>query len=76
MPRKLILNPKQTIDYYTMYALESNCHQACHIELHLKKHDLNFTTKQISGSLQRLRKQDLVSYDGCWTLTNQNKGEK
>ncbi|EGR2757719.1 hypothetical protein DU971_15275 [Vibrio parahaemolyticus] len=69
MARRLILDPRQCIDYYTMYALESGKSQAAHIVAFLKQSELEFTAKQISSSLQRLRKQGLVKYDGLWQLT-------
>lgn len=57
----------QTIDYYVLYALENNKHQACYIEMFLcRKHQKEFTRSQISNSLQRLKKEGLAKYNGRW----------
>lgn len=66
MPRELITKPEQTIEYYVMWGLESGLHQASHISLRLKKHNISLSEKQISGALQRLRKQGIVEYNGKW----------
>lgn len=62
MPREFIEG--QTIEYYVLYALESDMHQAVHIQLFLKRsHKKEYSVNQISGALQRLRKEGLAKYD-------------
>jgi len=57
----------QTIEYYVLYSLESDLHQACHIQLFLKReHEIEYTRNQISGALQRLKKEGLAVYDCRW----------
>lgn len=66
MARQLIKKPQQTHEYYTMWGIESGCHQAAHISAKLKKEDIILTEKQISGALQRLKKQNIVKYTNRW----------
>ncbi len=64
----------QTIDYYVLYALENDKHQACHIKSFLaRKHWLGYSSTQISSSLQRLKKDGLVKYDCRWDRINKAK---
>lgn len=68
MRRELILLPKQTVSYYVMYGLESGYRQSCHIAIFLEKNGIKLSKNQISGALQRLKKQGLVEYDCGWFL--------
>ena len=57
----------QCIYYYVLMAMEGGMMQGIMIRAYLlKRHNLDFTVKQISGALQRLKKDGLASYDGRW----------
>ena len=57
----------QCIEYYVLMAMEDGMMQGCMVRSYLlKRHNLEFTIKQISGAFQRLKKEGLASYDGRW----------
>ncbi len=57
----------QCIEYYVLMALEDGMVQGIMVRSYLlKRHNLEFTVKQISGAFQRLKKEGLASYDGRW----------
>lgn len=60
----------QLVEYYVMWALEGDRTntQACWIQMLIEKEGVTLNVKQVSGALQRLKNQGLVSYDGCWQL--------
>ena len=71
--REFITSTPQQIEYYVMWALEQRKEtQACWIEIAIKKEGIEFTRTQISGALQRLKKQGLVYYNGCWGIVEKH----
>lgn len=65
MPRTYLEG--QTVEYNTLLALEAGMKQAAQIAAYLRKHHGEaLTVKQVSGALQRLRKEGLATYDGRW----------
>lgn len=65
MPRPYLEG--QTVEYNTLLALEAGMKQAAHIVAYLRKHHGEaLTVQQVSGALQRLRKERLATYDGRW----------
>lgn len=69
MKYKFIDQPQQTVEYYTLHALEHGCAQACHAEHYLGKLGKHFTRRQISAALQRLKRAGIVRNDGKWELS-------
>ena len=57
---------KQTIVYNVLMALEAEKKQAVIIKAYLEKFGESFTVRQVRSALQRLRKEGLAKYDGCW----------
>jgi hypothetical protein len=63
----------QTIVYYVLAALERGATQAHYARTMLKREGHDFTSRQISGALQRLSKEGLAEYSRCmWQLKARN----
>ena len=66
--------PGQTIEYYVLFCLQSGKHQAYAMTQFIiktaieKNFTLNINQNQVSGALQRLKKDSLVTYDSKWDL--------
>lgn len=61
-PRPMLAG--QTIIYYVLAALERDATQVHYVRKLLHKHGHEFTGRQISGALQRLRKEGLAEHKG------------
>jgi hypothetical protein len=53
----------QCIYYYVLMALEAGKTQAIHIQSYLRDFNEELTLKQISSSLQRLKREGLAIYE-------------
>ena len=63
----------QSIEYNVLHSLEKGKTQALHIRNYLKGYGLNYSTKQISSALQRLKKDSIVVYEELmWWLKNKS----
>jgi hypothetical protein len=65
-----LISPPQTVEYNVLHALETGQGQAHFAEKYLRKQGISYTTRQIYGAMQRLRKAGLIAKErGIWVLT-------
>lgn len=66
---EFIAKPPQTIEYNVLHSLERGCRQAIQIRNYLRKKGREYSSAQISGAMQRLRKRSLIKLqDGIWLI--------
>ena len=60
----------QSVEYYVLAALERGARQGCWIQsLLVREADIKLQAQQISGALQRLKRDNLCDFvEGLWTL--------
>lgn len=66
-PRPLL--DGQTIEYYVLHAMESGRFQACWVKQFLRNKGKQFSSRQIYGAMQRLRRDGVIrKSQGLWLM--------
>lgn len=66
-PRQMI--DGQTIEYYVLHAMESGRFQACWVRQYLWNKGKQFSSQQIYGAMQRLRRDGVIrKSQGLWLM--------